>query len=128
MFSQLSKLHSECFPNKPWAAEEFAALKKSGAEIVAGDNGFIIWRRATDEAEIISIGVRPAARRSGIAAAMIAIMENELKKTDAKKIFLEVAADNAAAIALYENSGFERIGTRPKYYGATDAITMIKNL
>ncbi|MDR1026960.1 MAG: hypothetical protein LBL46_00910, partial [Rickettsiales bacterium] len=66
MYAQLSKLHNECFPAQPWSADEFAKLKAGGAEIVASDNGFIVWRAAADEAEIITIGVRPSARRTGI--------------------------------------------------------------
>jgi ribosomal-protein-alanine N-acetyltransferase len=60
---------------------------------------------------------------------MLAIMESELGRAGVKKIFLEVAADNAAAIALYERAGFARIAVRPKYYnGAADAVVMSKNL
>jgi ribosomal-protein-alanine N-acetyltransferase len=38
----------------------------------------------------------------------------------AETLFLEVAADNAPAIALYERLDFERIGLRPGYYAHGD--------
>ena len=128
MLNNLANLHAKCFPNKPWSANDFADLKKSGCEIIASQNGFIVWRAVADEAEIISVGVAPDARRSGIAAAMLGIMENELKKNGIKNIFLEVAEDNQPARQLYKNNGYNEIGVRPKYYDGVDAIMMKKEL
>lgn len=128
MLEDLAKLHQTCFPHKPWGADDFADLQKSGCEIIASQNGFIVWRATLDEAEIITIGVHPDARRSGIAAAMLGIMAADLKKRGVKHIFLEVAADNVAARALYEQDGFVQIGVRPKYYDGVDAIMMRKDI
>jgi len=127
-FDKAAMLHAECFPNKSWTAGDFAELKKSGAEIVISDNGLIVWRVAADEAEIITIGVASNARRSDIARALVKIMESELEKKGIKKVFLEVAIDNDAAIGLYEKSGFHRVGARPKYYDGVDGIIMSKDL
>ena len=128
MFDKIADLHAKCFPHKPWAASEFADLKKSGCDIIASDNGFIVYRATLDEAEIITIGVAPDARRGGIAAAMLGIVENELRHNGVKKIFLEVADNNTPARALYEQNGFIEIGRRPKYYDGIDAIMMAKEL
>ncbi|MBO5833501.1 MAG: ribosomal protein S18-alanine N-acetyltransferase [Alphaproteobacteria bacterium] len=128
MLDELANLHKLCFPHKPWGADDFADLKKSGCEIIASQNGFIVYRATLDEAEIITIGVHPDARRTGIAAAMLGIAEADLKKQGIKHIFLEVAADNAPARALYEQNGFVQIGVRPKYYDGTDAIMMRKDI
>ena len=128
MFDKIADLHAKCFPHKPWAASEFADLKKSGCDIIASDNGFIVYRATLDEAEIITIGVSPDARRGGIAAAMLGIVENEMRHNGVKKIFLEVATDNVPARALYEHAGFVEIGHRPKYYDGIDAIIMAKEL
>lgn len=128
MLNKLAELHKQCFPHKPWGADDFDELKKSGCEIIASDNGFIVWRTVCDEAELITIGVAPGARRTGIAAAMLEIMAHELKKSGIKKIFLEVAADNTAARTLYEKNGFKPVGTRPKYYDGVDAILMARDL
>lgn len=103
-------------------------LKKSGCEIVASDNGFIVWRTVADEAEIISIGVAPDARRNGIAGALILLMEQELKKQSVHNVFLEVSEVNVPAKKLYEKYGFRPAGIRPKYYDGTDAIIMKKDL
>ena len=127
-FGSLAKLHTECFPGKPWTALDFSELRNSGCEITASENSFIVWRVVADEAEIITIGVRPSARRFGVASALIAVMENGLCKEGVKKIFLEVAVDNEAAIKLYEKNGFIRVGVRPKYYDGTDGVIMEKKV
>lgn len=128
MLDELAELHAKCFPHKPWGAADFADLQKSGCEIITSQNGFIVYRAVADEAEIITIGVAPDARRTGIAAAMLGIIEGDLKKRGVKHIFLEVAADNAPARSLYQGNGYTEIGTRPKYYDGVDAIMMKKDI
>lgn len=128
MLNKLADLHKLCFPDKPWSADDFGDLKKSGCEIIASQNGFIVYRVVADEAEIITIGVAPNARRGGIADAMLAIMERDVKKSGATTIFLEVAETNAAARALYCKNGYTAVGTRPKYYDGVDAILMKKQI
>lgn len=103
-------------------------LKKSGCEIVASENGFIVWRTVVDEAEIITVGVHPGARGTGIATSMIGVMEHEIKKSDIKKIFLEVSVENTPAINLYKKCGFTQNGLRPKYCDGVDAILMAKDI
>lgn len=128
MLQELEALHKECFPHKPWAANDFADLKKSGCDVIASKNGFIVWRVVADEAEIITIGVHPNARKTGIAAAMLGIAEVEIKKANANRIFLEVAENNLPARRLYEKYGFKSVGNRPKYYDGVDAIIMEKQI
>ena len=128
MLNELENLHRACFPERPWSAGEFEDLKKSGCDIMASQNGFVVWRVVADEAEIITIGVHPDARRGGIAAAMLTLVENDVKKRGGKKIFLEVAENNVPARALYEHNGYVRVGVRPKYYNGVDAILMEKAL
>lgn len=128
MLSKIVELHKQCFPDKPWSESDFMELKKSGCEIVASEHGFIVWRTVADQAEIITIGVIPIARRSGIAESMILLMEQELKKQSIVNVFLEVSEANYSARKLYEKLGFLVVGKRPKYYDGTDAIIMSKTL
>ena len=128
MLNEIVALHKQCFPDRPWSASEFADLKKSGCEIVASENGFVVWRVTCDEAEIISIGVAPEMRRNGIAETMIILMEQELKKQNVVNVFLEVSEVNYPAIKLYEKCGFKPAGKRPKYYDGVDAIIMKKEI
>ena len=128
MLNNLANLHKLCFPNKPWSADDFADLKKFGCDVMASEHGFVVWRVVADEAEIITIGVHPDARRGGIADAMLTLVESDVKKRGGKKIFLEVAENNVPARALYEHNGYVQVGVRPKYYDGTDAILMEKIL
>ena len=122
MLEKLSHLHRLCFLDKNWTAADFEDLQRSGAEVIFSDNSFIVWRVAADEAEIITIGVAPDARRTGTATALLRIMENEVRKVGVKKIFLEVAVTNQAAIGLYKRAGFTQVGTRSKYYLPPEAL------
>lgn len=128
MYKELENLHRLCFPHKPWSASDFADLKKSGCDIIASQHGFVVWRVVADEAEIITIGVHPDARKSGIASAMLTLVENDVRKRGGKKLFLEVAENNIAAIKLYTTNGFKQIAVRPKYYDGIDALLMEKFL
>ena len=128
MLDKIVNLHAQCFPDHPWSASDFMELKKSGCEIVASDNGFIVWRTAADEAEIITIGVAPNSRRNGVAGALILLMEQELQKAGVVNVFLEVSEVNVPAKKLYAKYGFKPTGKRPKYYNGTDAIIMTKDI
>lgn len=128
MLNELENLHKLCFPHKPWTADDFADLKKSGCEIIASQNGFIVYRATLDEAEIITVGVHPDARRTGIGIALLGVMEADLKKQGIEHIFLEVAEDNIPARKMYEQCGFVIVGRRPKYYDDIDAIMMRKDI
>jgi [ribosomal protein S18]-alanine N-acetyltransferase len=83
-----------------------------------------------DAAEILTVGVVPAARRTGLARLMLAELLAAARRRGAVEAFLEVRIDNAAARALYASEGFEQIGVRRGYYdgGRVDAVTMRKEL
>lgn len=82
------------------------------------------------EAEILTVGVVPAARRAGVARRMLDVLLAEAFRRAATEVFLEVRVDNAAARALYLREGFEEVGIRRGYYdaGRVDAVTMHKGL
>lgn len=121
----LHALYEECF-EEPFAEASFRTLLASPGMWAAlawrADDGgpvpvgFAVARVAADEAEVISIGVAPAARRRGVGAALLADVMARAVAHGAVRIFLEVAEDNAAAIALYVSAGFEKVGRRPGYY------------
>ena len=103
MLNDLENLYSLCFPNRKqkWTASDFAKIKKSGAEIIASQNAFAVYRCVADECEIILIGVAPDFRRTGTATALLTIVEKESKKQSVNKIFLEVSSTNIPAQKLY---------------------------
>lgn len=95
--------------------------------------GFVLGRIAADEAEILSIGVAPEWQRRGIGRRMVEGLVRAARRAEVKRLFLEVASDNAAAIALYEGLGFTASGRRKGYYQrpgakAADALLLALDL
>ena len=96
-------------------------------------DGFILMRAVADEAEILTLAVRPAARRGGQGGRLVGEGVLEAAARGAVRVFLEVAADNAAARALYARAGFVEAGRRPGYYAGPggarrDALLLVRNL
>jgi [ribosomal protein S18]-alanine N-acetyltransferase len=83
-----------------------------------------------ETAEILTVGVVPAARRRGIARTLVAALLAEAVRRGAREVFLEVRVDNQAARALYASEGFLDVGRRRGYYdgGRIDAVTMRREL
>jgi ribosomal-protein-alanine N-acetyltransferase len=83
-----------------------------------------------DVAEILTVGVIPTARRTGLARAMVHALLAEAARRGAREAFLEVRVDNVAARALYSSEGFSEVVVRKGYYdgGRVDAVTMRKPL
>ncbi len=77
----------------------------------------VLARIAVDEAEILTLAVAPDARRAGLGRAMMAAAMATAVARGAQAMFLEVAATNVAALALYATMGFTRVGLRSGYYG-----------
>lgn len=86
---------------------------------------------AAGEAHILNVSVDPAEQKQGIGRKMLKHLI-EVARGRAELIFLEVRPTNTAAIALYENSGFNEIGIRKGYYpaenGREDAIMLALQL
>lgn len=116
----LAALHAACLEEAWPAADIDTLLRQPGVfAALAADAvpvGFMLWRVAADEAEILSLGVLPAARRHGIATALLEAAVVSLLAAGVASLFLEVAADNRAALAFYRSHGFGEVGRRSRYY------------
>ncbi len=133
----LAALHATSFPQS-WSAEEFASLLRQPgvASWIVSDgrepSGFILIRAAADEAEILTLAVTPEHRRKGYAGALLHEAFAALSPGIVQQMFLEVAADNTGALALYERHGFTVCGRRSGYYAGAaksiDAILMRRRL
>jgi ribosomal-protein-alanine N-acetyltransferase len=88
--------------------------------------GYVLARHAADEAEILNLGVAPAARRRGVGRALVREGLAALAARGAVQVFLEVRDSNAAARALYAEFGFGEVGRRRGYYRrpVEDAIVL----
>ena len=115
--SALARIHRAAFDH-PWTESDFSAYLASDLVWVSGEPlaGFLLIRAVGDEAEILTLAVDLAHRRAGHAAALVDAAKQDLAKTGVSRLFLEVAADNSPALALYERQGFLPIGVRKGYY------------
>ena len=122
----LAALHRAAFEAQPgdeiWDAEtlaELLAIPGALALIVEAGGaplGFVLGRIAAEEAEILTLALRPEARRRGLGRALVDALVARTTVLGARKVFLEVAEDNKAARDLYAAAGFQQVGRRPGYY------------
>ena len=78
--------------------------------------GYVGSQTVFEDADILNVAVLPAARRRGIAEALMTALESRLSERGAERITLEVRASNAPAIALYRKLGYAQVGLRKNYY------------
>ncbi|HLX98780.1 MAG TPA: ribosomal protein S18-alanine N-acetyltransferase [Roseiarcus sp.] len=138
--TECARLHGQGFAH-PWSAHELQALIADSSTVGAAAldpvngrlRGFALSRLAADEAEILTIAVDAAFQGEGIGRALLAGHLRQVANLGAKAMFLEVARDNAPALALYERFGFVKVGERAGYYRRKDgtraaAVVMRKAL
>ncbi len=133
---EIARLHQELF-DAPWDEASVASLLDHPASTafvaVVGSPrtavGFVLGQIAADEAEILSMGVGKPYQRQGLGRKLVEGLMRAVKRSEGRKIHLEVAADNSAALGLYRGLGFKEVGRRKGYYErkgapAVDAINL----
>lgn len=119
-FPAILKIAEESF-SLPWSLKSFQEEIASRisqlkvAELSSEVVGYVLYRTVVDEAEILSVAVKPEKRRKGIATALLKEALKDIEKT-ANVCFLEVRVSNKEAIGLYAKLGFRITGLRKKYY------------
>jgi ribosomal-protein-alanine N-acetyltransferase len=112
-----------------------SALKNQnfyGLKVISDKNseevlGYIHYSLSVDSMDINSVFVFPRFRRKGVAEKLLSAAINTAKEKNLDKIFLEVRETNAPAIKLYQKAGFNKVGTRKKYYfDGENAIVMTR--
>ncbi len=119
----MARLHGASF-FQGWSETEFAAYVSTPhatPAYVACDGGrklagFMVLRLAGEECELLSIVVDRKWRRKGVGRALLEAGMQDVAAMGAAVMFLEVARDNRAALALYERYGFRQVGVRSGYY------------
>ena len=118
--SLLAAIHAEAFADgERWDADAMASLlgmPGAFATLAPEGAGMALSRVAADEAELLTIAVRPGSRRLGIGRALLADAIAHCRALGANRLTLEVAEDNRAALAFYRSAGFVEIGRRRRYY------------
>jgi ribosomal protein S18 acetylase RimI-like enzyme len=86
-------------------------------------------RSGTALSRLYSIAILPEHARGGLGHRLMEAVENAALQRGSILLRLEVRADNAAAIALYERRGYRRFGVYEDYYeDHTDALRYEKRL
>lgn len=120
-------IDAACFGAERWSENSFGeelecpltrcvAYRERGAIV-----GFAAMRCVFDRADIERVAVLPEHRRKGIATKLLRDLIEFGIGRGIKSFMLEVRESDAGAIAMYEKLGFERVGTRARYYGGVEA-------
>jgi ribosomal-protein-alanine N-acetyltransferase len=118
-------LHAESFTplgERVWTRQDLAELVALPGvaglllQVDGRDAGLAVCQVAADEAELLTLAVRPAHRRQGGARRLLAAVIDHVRKGGARALFLEVGVDNPVARRLYESLGFRAVGERRAYY------------
>ena len=126
--ARLAQIHAEGFAH-PWSRLEFERMMLQGAlvDILISQGfygeiatGFAISNIVAGEAELYTIALDREVRGKHLSAPLLEAHAARLRRAGAETLFLEVAEDNASALALYRRLGFAEIGRRKGYYPAQD--------
>ena len=92
--------------------------------------GFVVAGRMADEMEILNLAVEPSYRRRGAATKLLEAAMEFAQARGARRVFLEVRASNAGAMAFYQRHGFAEIARRPRSYAepVEDALVLARAL
>ena len=133
----LAAIHRAAFEGmhpRPWSAGEIEALLDApGTFLAARAEGFALGRALVPgpggEAELLTLAVRPEARRRGAGRGLLAAFEAAAGARGCGEAFLEVSERNAPARALYAAAGWAGAGRRARYYAdGSDALVLRKAL
>lgn len=134
----VARLHAASF-RRGWSEDEIERMLLDRTVLAHGATvgrhlaGFIVSRMAADEAEILSVAVAQGFRGRNIARDLLRRHLGRLAGLGIKTVFLEVGAENEAALRLYRRAGFVEVGRREAYYpqssGAPqDALVLRRDL
>lgn len=130
----LAILHASAFA-RPWSPAslraELAKPSCFGLGLLAPDKAgqtdpadniisFVLFGRALDEADMLTLATTPQHQKQGHARALLKTAFTHLTARGIARCLLDVAADNMPAITLYRELGFQEDGQRKAYYQRDD--------
>lgn len=127
----LAEVHKSCF-TKNWDSSEFESLLSQNSNCSYGVRiskhllAFLLMRFAADEAEVLTLAVKPAWRNCGLGQRLMKHGFNQARAMGVRQCHLEVESSNKEALSLYQKLGFRETGRRGKYYSSSegDAVMM----
>jgi ribosomal-protein-alanine N-acetyltransferase len=131
--ARMAQIHAAAFADhgQIWAEAEITAMLARPLihAVIFGQDGFALLQILPPEAELLTIAIIPDAQGKGQGRTLLAKAMAHARIAGARHLFLEVAADNQSALALYRSAQFRQTGRRRGYYQrlggpAVDAITL----
>lgn len=131
--TELMRYERPMFGTEAWSAsayrDELADHQHRYYLAAVDDDALQGWagmRIVDTEAEVLTVGVIPTARKRGIGSALLAGLLDEARRREVAEVFLDVRIDNDDAQRIYRREGFVDVGRRRGYYdhGRIDSLTM----
>ncbi len=122
----LARTHAAAFEGKGWPVTDFERYLSDPTILIHGnDSCFAVFRCIGPEAEILTLATDPTLQGAGKATTMLQTALKALAERAVETVFLDVADDNRAALALYDRAGFVAFANRANYYAnGASAICM----
>ncbi len=136
LLREISSIHKSSFENG-WNTEDFKKFIENKGHIITARNnneiiGFVLFRIASDESEILTIAVLKEFRKQGVGSDLLKNTINYIKNNGVKNLFLEVREDDISAVNFYIKNGAKEVSRRKNYYVRNgknvNAINMIIQL
>ncbi len=141
---QISRIEFDVFENDAWSRDLMhaelsdtnchyvVAVMDDATGNVPGETvvayGGVLAPRGSGDADIQTIATIPAARGRGVGRVVMAELLAAARDARARRVFLEVRADNPIAMGLYRSLGFAEIGVREGYYQPDNVDAVIMRL
>jgi len=128
---RVAELDTALFGPDTWTPEFFwsqlaSPVARMTIAVEPGDGlcGYVGVSVSGPQAEILTLGTAPSAQGHGLGRRLLNHAADCARDAGAEVLHLDVAADNGAALGLYQSFGFDELGRRRDYYAGADAIVM----
>ena len=121
----------------PWSIGVFTDCLNAGYQarvlVVAGHiYGYGLLSTGGGEGHVLNVAVAPVAQGLGFGRTLVQALIDLAARQQVDTLFLEVRPSNTAAVALYDQLGFQEVGRRKDYYparfGREDALILAQTL
>jgi ribosomal-protein-alanine N-acetyltransferase len=119
----VSNVENQAFTDQSaWNSKQIEHVLEEGSALTSlgwcGESlvAYALYRVLPPECELLRIAVLPYTRKKGYGTLLLRSGCDCLTEVGVSSLYLEVAATNSAALALYHSLGFESVGRRPNYY------------
>ena len=135
--SAVLKIETDLFPTDAWTEALFlgelsevpVSRKVAVAEFEGQVIGYVSLRFVGRQGDVNTIAIAKDFQRKGFGNQLLDWLLITAKDLGVRELFLDVRADNLAAIEMYKKAGFDRIDIRRNYYDhSVDADVMRKKL